>query len=241
MPQSALIGALLAGLLGGAHCMAMCTGWLAVVNHAPVPAATPLHPARVLAARELAAHAGRITLYALLGALAGAAGGAVLAVSLAPLQRVLYIAANVLLLVLAISIARGARAFGWLERAGLAVFARVAPAVRPLTGREGIAGRYALGLVWGLTPCVLVYSVLPVALLSGGAIEGALVMMAFGAGTLPNLLAAGWLLRRGAHRLPSPALRFAAAALVGAFALTGIARAIAFPESLGAGPYCVVP
>ena len=68
MPQTALIGAFLAGLLGGLHCVAMCGGWLTVVAHAPAtPAAVPLQPARVLMLGEFAAHAGRITLYALLG------------------------------------------------------------------------------------------------------------------------------------------------------------------------------
>ena len=241
MPQTALIGAFLAGLLGGLHCVAMCGGWLTVVAHAPAtPAAVPLRPARVLMLGEFAAHAGRITLYALLGAALGAAGGLALDSSLVGLQRFLYLAANVLLLVLAVSIARGAPAFVWLERIGLAAFARVAPAVRPLMNQQRILARFGLGLVWGLTPCALVYSVLPVALLAGGAIEGGLVMAAFGAGTLPNLLAAGWLFRRGERRLSSPTVRIAAATLVGVFALIGIGRAIAFPETLGAGPFCVV-
>ena len=43
MPQSALIGAFLAGLLGGLHCFAMCGGWIAAVaaargGRAPVAA-----------------------------------------------------------------------------------------------------------------------------------------------------------------------------------------------------------
>ena len=56
--------------------------------------------------------------------------------------------------------------------------------------------RYLPGMVWGFTPCALVYSVLPVALLAGSAQAGALVMLAFGVGTMPNLLAAGWLIVR---------------------------------------------
>ena len=73
MPQSALIGAFLAGLLGGLHCFAMCGAWLAVVAR---PAGTSaLLPARALRAGQAATHAGRITTYVLLGAAFGAAGG----------------------------------------------------------------------------------------------------------------------------------------------------------------------
>src|SRR6266568_4077492 len=99
MPQSALIGAFLAGLLGGLHCVAMCGGWIAAVAR---PSGTAeLQPSSVLHARLLATHGGRITTYVLLGAAFGAAGGAAFAGAVAPVQRGLYIAANVMLLLLA--------------------------------------------------------------------------------------------------------------------------------------------
>ena len=53
------------------------------------------------------------------------------------------------------------------------------------------------GVLWGWLPCGLVYSVLVSALASGGAGRGGLLMLAFGLGTLPNLLLMGW----GAARL----------------------------------------
>jgi sulfite exporter TauE/SafE len=241
LPQAALLAAFLAGLLGGLHCVAMCSGWLAIVaREGATPAMVPLQPARLLAWREVAAHAGRMTMYAVLGGALGAAGGAAFALALGPVQQGLFVAANVLLLVLAVSLARGAPALAWLERIGLAAFSRIAPVVRPLAAGKGMVARFGLGMVWGLTPCALVYGILPVAMLAGGALEGALVMLAFGIGTLPNLLAAGWLLRRGQRRLPSRTARFAAAALVAAFALAGITRALWFPETLGAGPFCLV-
>ena len=48
-----------------------------------------------------------------------------------------------------------------------------------------------LGLIWGWLPCGLVYSVLIWAMASGGPIEGGLLLLSFGLGTLPNLLAMG--------------------------------------------------
>lgn len=238
MPQSALIGAFLAGLLGGLHCFAMCGGWLAIVAR---PAGTSaLLPARTLRAGQAATHAGRITTYVLLGAAFGAAGGAAFAAAVAPLQRGLYVAANAMLLMLALSLVTRDGAFGGFERAGLAVFRRLLPTVTKLAPRDGMTSRYALGIVWGFTPCALVYGVLPVALLAGGAGDGALVMLAFGLGTLPNLLAAGWTLSRSRRWFAGRRYRYAAAALIAGFALLGLYRAWFVPGALGQGPFCIV-
>ena len=176
----------------------------------------------------------------LLGAAFGAAGGAAFAVAVAPLQRGLYVAANVMLLLLALSLVTREGAFGGLERAGLAVFRRLLPTVTRLAPRGGMASRYALGIVWGFTPCALVYGVLPVALLAGSAGDGALVMLAFGLGTLPNLLAAGWTLARSRRWFAGRRYRYVAAALIAGFALLGLYRAWFVAGRLGQGPFCIV-
>jgi sulfite exporter TauE/SafE len=240
MAQTALIGALLAGLLGGLHCIAMCGGYIAAVSRSPA-GGLPLLPTNRLWALQLAAQAGRVTTYVALGTIFGAAGGAAIAASWEPLQRVLYVVANLLLLALAFAVARGEAGSPLLERAGLAVFARVLPAVAPLARSSGIAGRFGLGLLWGLTPCALVYGVLPVAMLAGGAADGALVMLAFGLGTLPNLLAAGWLVARAPSWMGGRRARLAAAGLIAAFALAGIWRALFVSSALAHGPFCIVP
>jgi hypothetical protein len=80
--------------------------------------------------------------------------------------------------------------------------------------------------------------VLPVALFAGGALEGAAVMLAFGLGTLPNLLAAGWLLARARARLDSRAVRWGAALLLAGFAALGLWRALFGPLSRQHGAFC---
>lgn len=236
--HAALAGALLAGLLGGVHCFAMCGAYLTALAQ-PTAAPVRLHPRSELVAANLAAHAGRVTTYVTLGALAGAAGGIALAAQWQAWQRMLYVVANVLLLALAFAVARGASLLVPLERAGLRVYAWALPAAKPILARSDLPARFAFGLVWGLTPCALVYGVLPIALLAGSGAEGALVMLAFGLGTLPNLAAAGWLLNRGRRYLGARAARLAGAALIGAFALMGIWRALFVPEALGQGPFCL--
>lgn len=237
MPESALLAAFLAGLLGGVHCVAMCSGWLAVVGRPP--AAAVILPARALRWSLATSHAGRLSTYVVLGALVGAVGGAAYALALAPVQRAVYVAANVLLLALAFTLAFRGLQWNALERTGLAVFRRLLPLVSRVAPRAGLGSRFALGLVWGATPCALLYGVLPVAMFAGSAADGALVMLAFGLGTMPNLLAAGWMLGRSRHLFAGDGYRFAAASLVAAFALFGIYRALFVPEALGQGPFCL--
>ena len=243
MALSALIGALLAGILGGAHCLAMCGGFVAVMAGSPTAggaAGTPLLPARTLAWRQLPYNAGRITTYMLLGAVAGSAGGALLsAAEWVPLQRFIYVLANLFLLALAVAIAWKRAGFAWLQGVGNALFGKALPAVRPLLQANSAVARYTLGMIWGLVPCALTYSVLPIALFAGGTMQGAVLMLAFGIGTLPNLLAAGWFLSRAGRWLDAPAVRLAAAALIAGFAAVGLWRALFATGSLAQGPFCL--
>lgn len=240
MPAALLLSALLAGLVGGLHCAAMCGGFVAATSARD--GAQALVRARTLLVRQLAYHTGRIGSYALLGALFGAAGAATVGVvDVRPLQQALYVAANLLLALLALAIATRATAMPWLARAGMSVFARVLPAACPYVRGSGPASRVAFGLLWGLVPCTLVYSVLPLALFAGGAWQGATVMLAFGLGTIPHLAGIGFLLQRARRLVQAPAARAAVAALLAAFALAGLYRALYLPESLGQGPFCLIP
>ena len=95
-------------------------------------------------------------------------------------------------------------------------------------------------MAWGLVPCGMVYGALAVALLAGNAASGAVVMLAFGAGTLPNLLMmsglAGWL--RGLSR--QRWARGAAGIAIAGFGVWGLAHAIWLPEMLNAHGFCLV-
>jgi len=241
MGLSVLISAWLVGALGALHCLAMCGGLIGALATRDL-AVQPVLPARVIALRQVAYHAGRVATYVLLGCAFGAAGALALgAVDLLPLQRALYIAANVFLLLLGVSIALGTPGSAWLQRMGARAFGRLLPVLQPLLRRPGVAGRIAIGLAWGLVPCALVYSVLPLALLSGGAWQGAAVMLAFGLGTVPNLLATGVLLGRARHVLDGKTVRYASAALLVGFAIAGIRRVLFDPGALAQGAFCLVP
>jgi uncharacterized protein len=245
MSVGLLVSAWLVGAMGGLHCFAMCGGLLGAIaardaarNGMPV---RPLHPARTLALHQAAYHAGRITTYALLGAAFGAAGGVTLgAVDLLPLQRAIYVAANLFLLVLGANLVIQARLVPSLQRLGAIAFASALRALQPVMRRTDAPGRIATGFIWGLMPCALIYSVLPLALMSGSAWQGGAVMLAFGLGTLPNLLAAGVLLGRARRLLSGRIVRAAGASMLIAFGLAGIWRVLFVPGALAQGPFCLV-
>ncbi len=242
MAASALIGAWLVGLLGGVHCLAMCGGFVAATSlrDGNASGTFALLPARVIARRQLAYHAGRIGAYVLLGAAFGAAGAAALrAADFVPLQRGLYVIANAFLLLLAASLVTRSLALPGLQRAGAKAFGAALPLLQPMLRHPGTIGRVGLGVVWGLVPCALVYSMLPLALFSGGAVEGAAVMLAFGLGTLPNLLAANLLMARAKALIARPQWRAVAAAMLAGFAVLGIYRALYDPAALAQGPFCL--
>jgi sulfite exporter TauE/SafE len=240
MAVAPLVAALLAGLLGGAHCLAMCGGFVtALSSRAPRVDAHALVPLRTLARRTVAYNLGRISTYAVLGALVGAAGALALgSPAWLPIQRALYVIANLLLLALAVAILSRGTTPALLQRLGGAAFGRVLPVIRALRAHDALPARYALGMIWGLVPCALTYSVLPVAAFAGGPLEGAAVMLVFGAGTLPNLLAAAWIVSNARRWLESRVVRFGAAAVLAGFAGLGIWRAVYGSLSAANGAFC---
>ena len=174
---SALISAWLAGVLGGAHCLAMCGGFLAgVLRRRASPRRAPLLPARRAGAAAAAVQPRPHHDLRRCSARAfGAAGsvGARRPRDWLPLQRGLFVVANLFLLALAAAIAWKTR---WLRRAAARGRRAVPPAARRRWARwpraTACRARYALGMVWGLVPCALIYSVLPIALFAGGRARG---------------------------------------------------------------------
>jgi sulfite exporter TauE/SafE len=222
-----LVTAFLVGLAGGVHCVVMCGGIVTALN------LRAKAPARGLVVRQLANSLGRVVSYAAAGALAGGAGSfAIRTQRLLPAQLILLVAANALIISLGLSLAGFRSLIRPLERAGLVLWrglrgigVRVGPAQTP-------AGAFAVGLAWGWIPCGLVYGVLATALVSGSAARGAAVMAAFGLGTLPNLLAAGFAADRLRHLLVRPRARMFAGALVVLLGIAGLVRVPFISEHL---------
>jgi sulfite exporter TauE/SafE len=242
--------ALLVGLAGGVHCAAMCGGIVAALNFrvpAPQPvrfsggaaAVTAGSPAGSLGV-QLAYSAGRISTYAIAGAVAGGLGGLGALVSgVLPLQLMMLVAANALVILMGLHLAGLGSSILVLERAGGGLWRALQRAGARLRPAEGAGGAFATGLAWGCVPCGLVYSVLATALVSGSAARGALVMAAFGLGTLPNLLAAGLVAGRLREFVRRPRIRLAAGLIVVLVGVVGLARIPGLAEHVRQGLLCI--
>ncbi len=213
MPDSAYLALLLIGLLGGTHCIGMCGGIVGALSLG-APARLSLH---------LAYNVGRMVSYAIAGAIAGALGEASMALSgQLPLRTVLYLLANLMLIALGLYLMGVTRALAFSERFGEQLWRHLQPLSRRYLPARTVVQAFPLGLLWGWLPCGLVYSALATALSSGSAAQGAGLMLAFGIGTLPNLLLAGLLAARLRAYTSRPALRMVAGVVVLGFGVWGL-------------------
>jgi sulfite exporter TauE/SafE len=184
-------------------------------------------------ARQLAFNAGRIASYAAAGAAAGIAGSlSRYAHGALAIQAFLFAFANVVMILLGLYIGGWSGAVLRLEKAGGVAWRRIEPFARRMLPVDSTPGALAAGVAWGWIPCGLVYTMLVMALASGGPLEGALVMAAFGAGTLPALLAAGIAAQRLMAFRRVPWVRHAAGGAVIAMALWGLMRVPGLSETL---------
>jgi len=101
------------------------------------------------------------------------------------------LASGVLIILVGLQLAFGWRILAPLESAGAKLWNRIAPTAKGLVPVETATQALGLGLIWGWLPCGLVYSVLLLAATTTEPARGALVMAAFGLGTMPAMLATG--------------------------------------------------
>jgi len=185
MLETSLFALFVVGLLGGGHCLGMCGGL--------VTAFTLQLPNGVRRAPFLLAYnLGRIGSYTLIGALLGSLSGAGLTLLAArPLQWVLYLLANLMLIGMGLYLAGLSSAITRIEALGRPLWRQLQPRLARLLPVRSPLQAIAVGALWGWLPCGLVYSASLSALAAGNTFWGAMAMLAFGLGTLPNLLAMG--------------------------------------------------
>ncbi|MBK6321521.1 sulfite exporter TauE/SafE family protein [Candidatus Aalborgicola defluviihabitans] len=229
MQSSLALTALLMGLAGGPHCVAMCGAACAGISQAAGP-----HKNTALWTFQL----GRIIGYAILGGLAAASLQGlgwltVQSAALRPVWSLFHVAALVLGLMLLFQ----ARQPVWLESTARRVWART----RAFAANQGRGAPMVIGMAWALLPCGLLYSALLVAALAGSTLGGAMVMALFAAGTSVTMVIGPWLwlrLNGAPARLGSGqwGVRLAGAALA---VSSGWALWMALAHN--AAPWCITP
>lgn len=224
-----LLAVFLTGLLGGVHCAGMCGGIvsaLGMMQQKPLKRTLDI-PVKVVAtgaavtqsaalgqstSRQSSAftavaayNLGRIMTYTTLGALAGGAGSvAWLMESVLPIQQTAYVLSSVLVILMGLYVLGFKRIGMMVESLGNHVWQRIRPAATSRLSGAGFLNSVLAGSLWGMVPCGMVYAVLSAALVAGSWQRGALLMLVFGLGTLPNLMLLGlsgqWLARASRRR-----------------------------------------
>lgn len=203
-----LLTALALGLLGGGHCIGMCGGLMGAMTLAiPESQRRGWSLWKVLLGYNL----GRILSYAAAGALLGSLGWLAQDLGLGKLLRVI---AGLLMIAMGLYLGNWWSGLTRLESLGRYVWRYLEPHARALLPVSSAPRALALGLLWGWLPCGLVYSTLVWASAQGNAAHSALLMLFFGLGTLPTLLATGLMAQRMLVLLRKRAFRTGAAILV---------------------------
>ncbi|WEK32596.1 MAG: sulfite exporter TauE/SafE family protein [Candidatus Pseudomonas phytovorans] len=198
--------ALVLGLLGGGHCLGMCGGLMGALTLA-IPPEQRGKRLRLLLAYNL----GRILSYACAGLLLGLAGWAVAS---SPAALGLRVVAALLLIAMGLYLAGWWSGLTRIEALGRGLWRHIQPVASRLLPVSSLPRALLLGALWGWLPCGLVYSTLLWAASQGNAGYSAALMLAFGAGTWPVLLATGLAAERVNALLRRRSVRVAGGVLV---------------------------
>jgi len=203
--------ALVLGLLGGGHCLGMCGGLMGALTLA-IPPEQRGRRLRLLLAYNL----GRIFSYASAGLLLGLAGWAVAS---SPAALGLRVAAALLLIAMGLYLAGWWSGLTRIEALGRGLWRHIQPVASRLLPVSSLPRALLLGALWGWLPCGLVYSTLLWAASQGNAGYSAALMLAFGLGTWPVLLATGLAAERVNALLRRRSVRVAGGVLVMLFGI----------------------
>ena len=208
-----LLAVFMIGLLGSAHCVGMCGGFVLLLAQR-AGGRRQIH--------QVVYFSGKTLTYALFGVLAGGSGGAV-AHLFAGWQNVLSIVLGLFLLWIGLGLIGVLPSFQGPTQHQR--WRGLSSAFSFFLKRGGYAGTLGVGLVNGLLPCGLVYAILAKAAATGSALGGALTMAVFGLSTIPALYLVA-LLGRMAHPVWRRRLNLASGILVIVLGLVTLSRGL---------------
>ena len=203
---AALLTAFLLGLLSSAHCVGMCGGIMGALTMA-IPAEARQRRFTLLVGYNL----GRISSYTLMGLLLGGFAGAISDWTGGTWLRLI---AGLLLIAMGLYLGNWWRGLTHLERVGRYLWAYLQPLGKPLMPVTNLRKAMLLGVIWGWLPCGLVYTALAYAAVQANMVAAGAVMLAFGLGTLPAVLATGLAARQLAQLLQARGVRTGFALLI---------------------------
>ncbi|MCW8854973.1 MAG: sulfite exporter TauE/SafE family protein [Gammaproteobacteria bacterium] len=214
------------GLMSGVHCVGMCGG---IVGALSMGVNKQIHSSSSsYFSMLLAYNFGRILSYTLAGALMGGIGWMLSHwLMIRNFQLVLQFIAALMMIFLGLYLSGWWTILRHIERLGALLWQRIEPVSKKLLPVSCFSQALILGVLWGWLPCGLVYSVLVWSVSTGDFQQGALLMLFFGLGTLPNLLAMGLFVRQLTHLFSRIWVRRFAGSLIICFGLSGLYQVMA--------------
>ena len=212
------ISAFFVGLFSTLHCLGMCGGIIGALTFS-LPEHIRNNRWRLIPYVS-AYNTGRISSYCVAGALAGGLGDSIISLTPQYGHLALQLFATVLMIGIGLYLAGWFPSFARIEHIGKPIWQKLEPISQKLIPVKNPLHAYLFGLVWGWLPCGLVYTALIWSTTASSATNGALFMLAFGAGTLPTVMTAGiltgWFVRlsRSTYIRPLVGLTVIALALV---------------------------
>ncbi len=231
------LAAMTIGFLGSTHCVGMCGGIVGAL-YSTVPQSAQ-YSKRVQWVLHVMYNGGRVLSYTFAGALAGLAGAQSARIPLETALPVGTVVAGVFMVALGLYLAGWWPAFGQLEKLGQFLWKYIQPLGTRFLPAKSPGHAFGLGLVWGWLPCGLVYTALAMALVSASPMQGALLMLGFGLGTLPMLLVMGHayeMFGKTARRPSVQRVAGVAVILFGAYTLLNIDRGHDHADGLAEAP-----
>lgn len=217
MHEFSYLTAFTIGLMGGVHCIGMCGG---IVGALGMSTQSPSGHRGGLFKLLVAYNSGRIFSYTIAGGLMGSIGWlASHWLAIHALQTGLQLVAAVFMLLLGLYLSGWWPVLVHVEKMGAHLWRHIEPLSRRLLPVRSPGQGLLLGMLWGWLPCGLVYSVLIWSISAGSFQQGALLMLCFGLGTLPNLLAMGAFAARMSQWVKNSRVRQLAGSLVMLFGL----------------------
>ncbi|MGO2509852.1 MAG: sulfite exporter TauE/SafE family protein [Vibrio hibernica] len=179
------IAAFLIGVLGAGHCMGMCGGIAGLMSLGQTsPKSSWLNP--------LFYNLGRIASYSLIGALIGGSLSTIIQFSgINNSLAWLRVISSLFMIILALYIGQWWQGLLHIEKMGQYIWKYISPIGQKLLPIKHPIYAIPFGFIWGWLPCGMVYSMLTWAAAAGSAEQGALIMLFFGLGTFPLMLAVG--------------------------------------------------
>jgi len=183
------ISAFFVGLFSTIHCLGMCGGIIGALTFS-LPEHIRNNRWRLIPYVS-AYNTGRITSYCVAGALAGSLGDGIIKFTPQYGHLALQLFATTLMIGIGLYLAGWFPAFARIEHIGKPVWKKLEPISQKLIPVKTPGHAFLFGIVWGWLPCGLVYTALIWSATASSAKDGALLMLAFGAGTLPTVMIAG--------------------------------------------------